>query len=178
MVSRRVDLALAAGLVVFGVWLLVEAARLPASSIPDPLGEAGFVRVLAFLILVLSAYLVGHDLWTARREAAAATSPGPAAVTDGENDEDEDDGSSVRAFIIFGALFGYVFLLSAVGYLLATPLFLFVGLLVMHVRSSTKLIAIPLGVTAITYGLFVGLFGVLLPLGVFGRWNSLLWFQF
>jgi hypothetical protein len=40
-----------------------------------------------------------------------------------------------------------------------------------------KLVAIPLTYTVVTYVLFVGAFGVLLPLGVLSTWDYYLWFH-
>jgi hypothetical protein len=56
--------------------------------------------------------------------------------------------------------------------------FVLVGLLAMRVRSAVKLVAIPITYTIVTYGLFVGVFGVLLPLGVLAPWDYYLWFHF
>jgi hypothetical protein len=51
------------------------------------------------------------------------------------------------------------------------------GLYLMQVRSVVKLIAIPVAYTVVTYVLFVGAFGVLLPLGVLSTWDYYLWFH-
>jgi hypothetical protein len=174
-VNQRIDLAIAIVLAGIAIWLLIESTRLPESSIPDPLGEAGFVRGLAGLVLVLSASLVFRTVRELRggNRQAREPEPGPPAPAEMVS----RDGTATRAFSIYACLIGFVFLLPLVGYPIAALVFLLTALPIMRVRGWFRLTLLSVAATAITYAVFVGVFGVLLPLGVFERWSAVLWFH-
>lgn len=170
--DKRVDLAVAAAFLLFGCWLLRASTTIPPGSVDDAVGSGGFGRVLAILVMVLSGYLVVRRLSSWRRY------PGSLVPTEGSSDDQVAPASTARAFGVLAALAAYVLAIQYAGYLVGTPPFLLVGLWLMQVRSPVKLAAIALGYTIGSYALFVGVFGVLLPLGVMDRWDYILWFHF
>lgn len=171
-VDKRVDLAVACGFLLFGCWLLYATTRIPRGSIDDAVGSGGVARVLAVAIIALSGYLVLHRLFTWLRYRGRLV-PG-----EGSADDPVAPATWQRAFKVFTLLAAYVLGVKFVGYLLATPFFLLMGLWVMDVRGAARLAGIAIGYTVGSYALFVGVFGVLLPLGVMDRWDYFLWFHF
>jgi putative tricarboxylic transport membrane protein len=145
-----------AGLVCLaGSLLLLWTSRgLPQPALV-PIGPAFYPRIVLVVTAVLSAALLASDLWRRRR--------GP-------------DAPPVRyrlvvlAFAIFAA---YVWALPALGYRAAT--LLFVGVLQAALepprsaRGFTRVAAVALGTTLVTYYLFETYLHVLLPRG---RWTG------
>jgi hypothetical protein len=170
--DKRVDLLVALGFMAFGVWLLHSSTTIPQGSVDDEIGSGGFGRVLALIIIVLSGYVVVRSLLAWRRR------PGNLVPHQGSADDPVAPASSMRAFAMFAALALYVWGVSHLGYLIITPVFVFIALWLMRVRSVTGLIATPLLYTAGSYALFEGVFGVLLPLGLLDRWDYTLYFHF
>jgi hypothetical protein len=170
--DKRVDLAVAVGFFAFGVWLLVESFRIPQGSVPDSIGSGGVARVLAAGILVLAGLLI------VRRVASWRRTVGNAVPPDGSVDDPGHPSSTRRGALMFALLVAYALGVRYVGYPIVTPVFAVLALVLMQVRSVLKLVAIPLTYTVATYTLFVGVFGVLLPLGVLSTWDYYLWFHF
>ena len=168
--DRRVDLAVAGAFLAFGGWLFWASGNIRQGSVPDSVGSGGVARVLATVIIIMSATLIVRRLlsWTRTTRLLAE---------EGSTDDERAPASSRRAFLVFAMLVAYVAGVQYVGYPIATPLFLLAGLLAMDVRSISKLTAIPIGYTVGTYVLFVGAFGVLLPLGLLQPWDYYLWFH-
>jgi hypothetical protein len=170
--DKRVDLAVAVGFLAFGVWLLAESFRIPQGSVPDSIGSGGVARVLAVGIIVLTGVLI------VRRVASWRRTVGNAVPPEGSEDDAEHQSSTRRAGLMFAFLVAYALAVKYLGYPIATPVFVVVALVLMQVRSLVKLVAIPVTYTVTTYALFVGVFGVLLPLGVLSTWDYYLWFHF
>jgi hypothetical protein len=169
--DKRVDLTVAAGFLAFGVWLLVASFRIPQGSVPDSIGSGGVARVLAVLIIGCAAVLVGRRLIGWRRT-------GTRVPAEGSTDNPDHPASARRGLGMFGLLVAYAFGVRYLGYPIATPIFVALGLYVMGVTSWVRLVAIPVLYTLGSYALFVGVFGVLLPLGVLSAWDYYLWFHF
>lgn len=170
--DKRADLAVAFGFLLFGGWLLWASERIPQGSVPDSIGSGGVARVLAIGIILLSGYLI------VRRFISWRHHPGRLAPPEGAEDSPEAPASAWRGLGMFAALVGYAIAIKFVGYPIASPIFVLIALIVMRVRSAMKLTVIPIAYTLVTYTLFVGVFGVLLPLGVLSRWDFYLWFHF
>ena len=170
--DKRVDLTVATGFLAFGIWLLVASFRIPQGSVPDSIGSGGVARILAVVIILAAGYLVARRLVGWRRTAGATV---PA---EGSSDNPDHPASTRRGLGIFGLLVAYAFGVRYLGYPIATPIFVGVALYVMGVVSWVRLVALSVLYTVVSYGLFVGFFGVLLPLGVLSTWDYYLWFHF
>jgi hypothetical protein len=168
--DKRVDLSVAVGFLAFGVWLLVASFRIPQGSVPDSIGSGGVARVLAVVVIAFTAYLIGRRL-------IAWRSTGSTVPAEGSTDDSAHPASAARGLGMFGLLVAYALGVRYLGYPVATPVFVVLALYLMRVRSVVKLVAIPLTYTVVTYVLFVGAFGVLLPLGVLSTWDYYLWFH-
>ncbi len=169
--DKRVDLTVAVGFLAFGVWLLVASFRIPQGSVPDSIGSGGVARVLAVAIIAATAYLIGRRIVSWRRT-------GVTVPAEGSTDNPDHPASARRGLGMFGLLVAYAFGVQYLGYPIATPIFVAVALFVMGVSSWLRLVAISVLYTVTSYALFVGVFGVLLPLGVLSTWDYYLWFHF
>ena len=90
---------------------------------------------------------------------------GPLVPNEGTPDDaGVEQGSARRAISIWAAAFLYVLAMPAVGYLLATPVFLAVVLWLFSCRGLL-LVALPLGFTVPAYLIFVKFLSVRLPTG-------------
>jgi tripartite tricarboxylate transporter TctB family protein len=170
--DKRVDLTVATGFLAFGFWLLVASFRIPQGSVPDSIGSGGVARVLAVVIILAAGYLVG------RRVVAWRRTSGVTVPADGSTDNPDHPASARRGLGMFGLLVAYAFGVRYLGYPIATPIFVAAALYVMGLASWVRLVTISVLYTVATYALFVGFFGVLLPLGVLSTWDYYLWFHF
>ena len=169
--DKRVDLGVAVGFLAFGVWLLVSSYRIPQGSVPDTIGSGGVARVLAVAVIVLTAVVIARRLIRWRSTGVLVTAEGSA-------DNPAHPASARRGLGMFGLLVAYAIGVYYLGYPIATPVFVALALWLMGIRSAMMLVALPIGYTLATYALFVGVFGVLLPLGVLSVWDYYLWFHF
>jgi hypothetical protein len=92
--------------------------------------------------------------------------PGNFVPAEGKTDEKGHPASTLRAFGIAAAGLLWVWLISALGYLFVTPLFLVAGLLLMGVRSRLKIIAFPVIYTLVTWVIFSQVLKIVVPLGL------------
>lgn len=169
--DKRVDLVVAVAFLAFGMWLFWSSTQIPQGSVDDAIGSGGVARVLALLIIALSGSLVVRRLVTWGRER------GVKVPDEGTADDPVAPASTARGFAVFASLVAYVAGTQFLGYLIATPLFLILALRLMEVRAPLRLVGIAVGYTVGSFVLFVGVFGVLLPLGVLERWDYYLWFR-
>jgi putative tricarboxylic transport membrane protein len=161
-VQQRIDLGLSAGITALGVFLLVQAGRIPAGSVSDPIGPAGALRVMSIVFICLGVVLVVQHLRRARALGASATSGG---VPGAAPDEPGHPASASRAVGFWAMTAAYVILLPSAGYLLTTPVYMAGGMWLLGIRRWWLIAAVAVGGTVIQYGLFASLLGVLLPLG-------------
>jgi hypothetical protein len=171
-VDKRVDLGVAGTFLLFGAWLLWQSFVIPQGSVPDSIGSGGMAKVLSIGIIVLAGILV------VRRARTWSPAPHVTDEADGAQDNPDHPASSARALGMFGLLALYAVGVVYLGYPIATPIFLVLALRLMKVHSVLKITLITVLYTVITYVLFVGVFGVLLPLGVLSPWDYYLWFHF
>ena len=144
--------------------MLVLTRGLPHSPFV-PIGPEFYPRIVLTIMAVLSAALVGFDLWHAR---AQAVPPADAAEAAPEKRNYRLVG------VAFAAFAGYVVLLSLLGYRLATFIFMVVLQWVLD-RPQTKrrwmvLLISAVATTAVTYVVFDEYLSVLLPRGSWTGW--------
>jgi putative tricarboxylic transport membrane protein len=151
--SPRVQRAVSAVLVCFGLSVLALAIQLPAATAADPVGPRGFPALLGLVVLACGVALgvAPHvrsrgGVPEADTEARGALAPRP----------------------LFGAIAltaAYLAVLEPAGYLLATPLYL-AGLLLVQGRVTPRAFVLTaLGVPAVLYALFAVAMRVPLPPG-------------
>lgn len=119
---------------------------------------AGFVPQLTAVILgLLGIFLLYQG---SRAEARVASRKAPKAPSEPKT-----------AFFSFALLFGYIALLSSVGFILTTTAYLFLQMILLSHPSRRSLplfAAVAVGTSVVAYFLFVGFFRVMIPAGILG----------
>jgi putative tricarboxylic transport membrane protein len=146
---------LAVTVVIVAAIYLHADAGLPTARIGDPLGPKAFPALVGGG-LILSAILLLLETWSKRR-ARADTRVEP------RSREEKHLYLVMVAMVAWAAVYYYFF--ETVGYLLATPVFLFGLLCYFNPRKHLTNALVALGFTAVVYLLFSILLGVPLPAG-------------
>jgi len=161
--DKRGDLAVALGTAIFGAFILIISLGIDKGSIPDPITSRGLPMISGTFLLIAGIVLAVRQIivWTAL--------PGNLVPQEGQEDDQGYPASWVRASGIMLASVLSVLLLKSLGYLIVTPLFIFVASLFMGVRSWMKLIAFPILLSASNWVLFGPILGINVPLGILER---------
>jgi hypothetical protein len=156
--DRRKDLAVAAAIAALGLAIVILGMQVSLGRIRDPVGSRTMPVLTGVLILAGGLFLAGRRLMRWRRE-------GVIVPAEGSQDEPEVPASTLRSMSVWALCFGYVLLLSRLGFLILTPILLAALLWIMKVRSPLRLGLVTVGAVAAIYVLFDLAFGVRLPLG-------------
>jgi Mn2+/Fe2+ NRAMP family transporter len=146
------------------IGMLVLTRGLPQSSFV-PVGPDFYPRIVLIIMAVLSAMLIGSDLWRKRAPSTQETAGAESAP-------------EIRNYPLVGATFavfaGYVILLPLTGYRLSTFLFMIALQTVIDPpRSARRWIVVmvsALASAAVTYIVFEHYLSVLLPRGSWTGW--------
>jgi hypothetical protein len=158
-VDRRKDLAVAVGVAALGVAMVILAFDIPIGRIRDPIGTRAMPIVVGGLIFAGGASLAVRRLARWRRESTVVKA-------DGSTDEQPElPAATWRALAMWGLCFGYVALLSTVGFLILTPVLIGAGLWLMEVRRPVRLVVISVVPVALMFWLLHIVLNVRLPLG-------------
>jgi putative tricarboxylic transport membrane protein len=160
MRALRADFMLAVTVVIVAAIYLHTDAGLPTARIGDPLGPKAFPALVGGG-LTLSAILLLLETWNKRR-ALADTRVDPHSPEAPKGD-DKHLYLVMLAMVVWTAVYYFVF--ETVGYLLATPVFLFGLLSYFNPRKHLTNVLVAGGFTAVVYLLFSILLGVPLPAG-------------
>jgi putative tricarboxylic transport membrane protein len=159
--DRWVDLIGGLAFAAFGLALVVIGELTLHEDIQgDLLGPKAFPRLLG-ASLFLGGLYVAYRAWRVPASQVAA-----ALESDGDEDEPDVPSSVVRAFVVMGLTLLYALVLSGLGYLIATPLYIAAGLYALSIRSKIVLIVVPVALTAFCYYVFAEILMVPLPSGV------------
>jgi hypothetical protein len=158
--SRR-ELVIAAGLVVLGLTVAVQARQIPPGVSTDPLGPAAFPIALGWATAICGV-LLGAATLVFRGQVSA----GAAVLSDTTPD---DDGTTAPAGTfsparLIGAIVAtgaYLAVFTRLGYLISTPLYVAAIMRIHGGATSRSLLVAPLLVTAAHYATFR--FGLLIP---------------
>jgi len=151
------DWLLAIAILLGATVYLYADSRLPQLAIGDPMGPRAFPALIG-IGLLLSGLLLILETW--RKRAAAAPHAADAAAGDPKHLK------ILLALAAWTALYYVAF--EPVGYLIATPIYLFALLAFFNPRRWLVNSAVALGFTASAYGVFAGLLNVQLPGGLLG----------
>lgn len=146
------------------LWLLALTRGLPHPTLV-PVGPGFYPRIVLVVTAVLAAILLGSDVLSRRRRIPPARAGTRANETAPRNYR-----LVALTFAIFAA---YVFLLSVLGYRVATFLFVLVLQLVLQPagkRHRVRVLVVALGTTVVTHFVFESYLSVLLPRG---RWTGM-----
>lgn len=168
--NKRVDLALAFVVLALGLTLYGLTFTISKGSVHDPVGTRGALQFLAVVLALAGAALVARRLrgWRGQPELVPP---------DGSSDDPGHASSSWRPLAIVALGLVFALGLEPAGFLLITPPVLAACLLLMRVRSVRLVVGYSVGLTAIVFAVFVGMFDVLLPLGPLNPYQDVLWFQ-
>ena len=159
--DRRKDLAVALGFAALGAAMVILAFDIPVGRIRDPIGTRGFPIVTGAAICVGGLALAARRLRRWRHEQVVVPAEGST------DDQPDKPASTWRAMAMWALCFGYVLALDNVGFLIATPVLVAAGLLLMDVRQPVKLVLVSLVPAGLMFWLFHIVLHVRLPLGPF-----------
>jgi putative tricarboxylic transport membrane protein len=160
MIDRRIDLAIGFAVIVFAVAILVFTGHIrPTGPVVDPIGPRGFPYLLGGVMLVAG---IVNVLGQVRRWKRSGATMVP---TDGEPDETDVPASGAQAFALMAVTFAYVAILTRVGYVIATPVYVAAALWLMRLRSTKTIVLTAVGYTLVTFVIFAVAMRVSLPLG-------------
>jgi putative tricarboxylic transport membrane protein len=155
MRALRADLYLAIAVIVVAAIYLHADYGLRAANLGDPLGPKAFPALVGGG-LVLSALLLLLETWKKRRAL-------PESRAEPRRPVDKHVVLSLVAMVVWAGVYYYFF--EILGYLIATPLFLFGLLSFFNKGRYLTNVLVALGFTAVVYLLFSILLGVPLPPG-------------
>jgi len=157
--DRRGDLACAIAVMLYGVALVIATALQEPGPALDPLGKQALPYGTGVLLAIAGGYLVLRRLRTWRTETSNIV------YQEGIEDE-EGHPASVRGPLFVGTLLlAYAVALPYAGYLIATPLFITGGLIVLQRRGVVLLVVLPLVFTVTVFVVFSQLLSVPIPVG-------------
>jgi len=161
--------------IVIGIILLAGSAfyyystlDFPPPSKTENLGPAFFPALLAGVLAFLSLLLILNNL-LARR--ASGKQKGGAVIEGAERlEEDAFSAEDISYKFLLGTIalsFVYVWLISVLGFVISTVLFLIVLIRLLGYEKWVNNVAASVGLTAALYLLFAVALGVTLPAGIF-----------
>jgi hypothetical protein len=160
--TPRADFFTGVGIVIFSAVMFVVAGRMPPTA-SFGLGPGGYPMLVTGVLIALGTILAIQG-WVETRRAArqAAQSEGSAPGTVPKKSLfvlRELQGIAILAI----SFWLYVFLIKYLGYLITTPIFLFLFLLQYGDRKWLRMILVSVITTATTWVIFVYAFRIFLP---------------
>ncbi|WAJ28051.1 tripartite tricarboxylate transporter TctB family protein [Antarcticirhabdus aurantiaca] len=159
--DRRIDVAISAIFVFFGLFVIAEATTIKAGLYTDPIGPRAFFYGCGAI------FVAGGLFNIAQRLRGWRASPGHMVPMEGVADEEGHPASFGRAATIAGLSLAYTLTLVPLGFLIATPLYILACLRVLRQRNWLFNAALALGFTLFFYVVFAQGLGVWLPVGPF-----------
>jgi putative tricarboxylic transport membrane protein len=159
--DRRIDMAISAVFVALGVFVILEARTIKSGLFTDPIGPRAFFYFCAIV------FIIGGLMNIAQRALAWNTFPGHLIPAEGVEDEPGHPSSYKRAMLLALLSLAYILTFRPLGYLIATPLYVFAGLWLLDQRNWRLNVAVALVFTTTFYLIFARLLGVWLPVGPF-----------
>ena len=159
--DRRVDVAISAVFVAFGLFVIFEASTIKDGLYTDPIGPRAFFYGCG-IIFVLGG--LANIVQKTMLEGAAS---GHLTPSEGVEDEPGHPASFRRAATIALLGIAYVVLLVPLGYLITTPIFILAALWVLEHRRWFLNIVVAIVFTVTFYIIFAQGLSVWLPVGPF-----------
>jgi putative tricarboxylic transport membrane protein len=147
---KKVNVILAALLIGFGIFYAYLAANLPDRNLPNTLGSDFMPWVLAGCLLLLSLLLLIKTVFGSTPE---------------QFDFSISPKEGFGVIFLTVCVFAYVKLMLLIGFVLATPIFLALLMLITGSRKWKEIIMVSIFATFSIYLLFQKLFQVILPRG-------------
>jgi hypothetical protein len=157
--DKRIDLAITGVIVLFGIFLLIETAKIGTGKVVDPIGARGLPNLTGI------ACIIGGIILGVMRLMTWSVLPGNLVPGEGHEDEEGHPTSWVRVFSIVLVTWLSVWFLKSLGYLAVTPLFMIIAIWLMGTREWKILILFPVVYTIVSWYLFSQPLQFVLPLG-------------
>jgi putative tricarboxylic transport membrane protein len=158
--DSRKDFVFALAIIALGIAVILIARSWDEPLIQDTIGPRAFPYGIGLLFVVGGAFVAVQRV----RNMNAA---GHYQVSgDGHEDDEGYPASGLRALTLIGLCALYTFLLNPIGFLVATPPFVALALILMNERKPLVVSVTALSFTIVTYLLIHTLLGGRLPPGV------------
>ena len=153
--TPKADFFTGIGIVIFAAVMFSIAGKMPAPA-SYGLGPGGYPMLVTGVLILLGAVLSIQGWLGIRRlsRQTDADKPGKKVITLAEC-----KGIALLAF----SFWAYLFLMKYLGYLIVTPIFLFLFLLQYGDRKWLRMILISVITTGVTWALFTYAFRIFLP---------------
>ena len=143
--SKKLDINFGAGifLIIGAIIFLLETRKIadPGSKM-FPYGICALTIIIGITLIVKSVFKLGHQ-------------------------EEFDFSNTGRAMLYALILLTYVLAINYIGFYIATPIYLVVGMLFLGQKQPKTLIGVALGTTLVIYLFFDLLLGMKIPQGIF-----------
>jgi putative tricarboxylic transport membrane protein len=159
--DRRVDIAISAFMIAFGLFVILQATTIKSGLFTDPIGPRAFFYGCGVI------FILGGVANIAQKLASRRLFPGPMVPAEGVEDEGHHPASAGRAAAIALASLVYMLSFRPLGYLIATPLYVVLSLRILNERNWVLNAVVAVVFTGIFYVIFAQLLGVWLPVGPF-----------
>ena len=161
--DRRVDIAISAFMIAFGIFVIAQATTIQSGLFTDPIGPRAFFYGCGVI------FVLGGIANILQKLASRRLFPGPMVPPEGVEDEGHHPASAGRAALI--ALVSVLYMLSfrPLGYLIATPLYVAVCLRILNERNWLLNGIVAVLFTIVFYIIFAQGLGVWLPVGPFTK---------
>ena len=167
MTAARRDRLLGVALLVIALtWTGIVYSTIPGGQGDGDIGPRAFPFLLGLILAALSAYVIFGSF-----RAAALESTETSSADEARQPESADRMEIMTVISVFGLIVGYCFFMEKIGFLLATPIAVGIGLWVLlKVRKPTLVGSLAFGITIGCWLMFGKLLGAYLPPGT---WISL-----
>ncbi len=160
--DSRKDLIFSIGVIALGLAVIYIAHSWPEPLIQDTVGPRAFPYGIGLLFVLGGAFIA------VQRVRNMHASNGYEVPGEGGEDEDGVPASGVRALTLVGLCAVYTLVLNPIGFLIATPPFVALALILMEERKPVLVLTTAVSFTVVTYVLIHTLLGGRLPPGVLG----------
>ncbi len=148
---RKISIITSGIFIAISVFIILMARTFPEGS-NGVVGPGFFPIILACIVILLSCIQIYNSTVRPSQEER-------------ENKVNLLSNQSIRVWISMGITVAYFVLMYLVGFMISTPIFLFVALLYFKVKSWPVRILVPILTTAAVYVIFTVLLYVQLPAG-------------
>lgn len=159
--DRRIDIAISAFAVVFGVFVIVHATTIESGLFTDPIGPRAFFYGCGVIFILGGLFNIAQKLSMRR------LFPGPMIPAEGVEDEPSYPASAGRVTLMLLISLFYVLTFRPLGYLIATPLYVALSLRILNERNWILNVGVAVVFTGVFYVIFAQVLGVWLPVGPF-----------
>lgn len=157
--NLRIDTGVALAFAAFGLFIIWQATQIRMGVMRDPVGPRAAFYLCGSILTLGGAWLTLRNLARMKRGSTHWLED------EGSGDDPRYQASFLRAAALAGLCMVYALLFLALGYLLATPLFILAALYVLDQQRLRTNLVIAFGFTAVAFVVFSYFLGVRMPFG-------------